>query len=286
MQKFKTYSFLILLITIATACDFIPSFKNDDRIPVARVYEKNLYAEDIVDVSPQNMTSQDSLLFVKNYINTWATEQLFLYQAEINLTSEVSSFEKLVADYRSALYINSYKEALVLAKLNTNISDEQVNEYYETNRNNFKLNEALVQFKYLHANADRSDEKGLIKLFKSKSKKDLDSIADMALEFKSFNFNDSIWVRYYDMESKMDFLKTMDKKQVLKKSNFIKKEDSLGLYLVTIKKVLLRNEIAPVNYITPTIKQIILQKRKLELIKKIEVDLLNDAIKNQYFEKY
>ena len=285
MQKIKVYSILILILT-ATACDFIPAFKNDERIPVAKVYEQRLYTEDIVAILPQNISSQDSLMFVKNYINTWAMEQLFLYQAEINLTSEGSSFEKLVADYRSALYINSYKEALVLTKLDTDVSEKQVNEYYEKNRNNFKLNEPLVQFKYIHTNTDRPDEKGLIKLFKSKKKEDLDSLSNMALEFKSFNFNDSIWVRYYDMESKMDFLKTMDKKQVLKKSNFIKKEDSLGLYLVTIKEVLKRNEIAPVNYITPTIKQIILQKRKLELIKKIEVDLLNDAIKNQYFEKY
>ena len=286
MQKLKVYSILILLIAAATACDFFPSFKNDDRIPVAKVYEKSLYAEDIVDVLPQNISSQDSLLFVKNFIDTWATEQLFLHQAELNLTSEASSFEKLVTDYRSALYINSYKEALVLTKLDTDISEVQISEYYEVNRENFKLNEALVQFRYIHTNTDRSDERGLIKLFKSKKKKDIDSLADMALEFKSFNFNDSIWVKYYDMESKIGFLKTEDKNTVLKKSNFIKKEDSLGLYLVTIKNVLKRNEIAPVNYITPTIKQIILQKRKLELLKKIEVDLLNDAIKNQYFEKY
>lgn len=286
MRKFKVYSILILMLAGTTACDFIPSFKNDERTPVAKVYDKHLYSEDIIDLLPHDITSQDSLMFVKSYINTWATKQLFLHHAEINLTSEASSFEKLVTDYRSALYINSYKEALVLTKLDTEVSDEQVNEYYTINRKNFKLNEALVQFKYIHANTDRSDEKGLIKLFRSSKKKDLDSLENMALEFKSFNFNDSIWIRYYDMESKMNFLKTMDKKQVLKKSNFIKKEDSLGLYLVTIKKVLMPNEIAPVNYIMPTIKQIILQKRKLELIKKIEVDLLNDAIKNQYFEKY
>ena len=55
---------------------------------------------------------------------------------------------------------------------------------------------------------------------------------------------------------------------------------------MTVKEVLKRNDIAPMSYITPTIKQIILQKRKLELLRKIEVDLLNDAIKKQYFEEY
>jgi hypothetical protein len=81
-------------------------------------------------------------------------------------------------------------------------------------------------------------------------------------------------------------LNTVNKKTLLKKSNFIEKEDSLGLYLIAINNVLKRNDIAPISYVKPTIKQIILHKRKLELLRKIEVELLNDAIKNQNFERY
>ena len=123
-------------------------------------------------------------------------------------------------------------------------------------------------------------------MFKSKKNEDIEELESMQLEFISYNFNDSIWVNYNEVFNKIDVLKDVPKNVVLKKLKFIQKEDSLGLYLITVKDVLLRNDIAPISYITPTIKQIILQKRKLELSRKIEIDLLNDAIKNENFEKY
>ncbi len=277
----------ILIVTLFISCDFIPSFKaKNDEEPIAKVYDKFLYKSAIEAHLPNGISKQDSILFVKNYIDSWAKQQLLLHQAEINLVDEVSSFENLVADYRSTLYINSYKEALILDKLDTTITSSQIKKYYLSNHQNFKLNEELVQFKYIHADIDRSDERELIKIFKSTKKDDAKELQLMALEFKSFNFNDSIWVKYDDMATKINCIKNMDKNKVLKKPNFIQEEDSLGLYLITINDVLKRNETAPMSYITPTIKQIILQKRKLELLRKIEVDLLNDAVKNRNFERY
>jgi len=282
----KNISIIVLVALLVTACDFIPSFKKDERKIVAKVYDSKLYVSDLDKALPKEMNQQDSILFVENYINSWATKQLLLHQAEINLTNEEASFEKLVSDYRSALYINSYKEALVLSKLDSTVSEEQIKKYYEENIDNFRLNEILVQFKYIHADINRTDKKELIQLFRSKKQEDFEKLQAMALEFKAYNFNDSIWIRYEDMKSKIGFLQDANPNKVLKKEYFLKKEDSLGLYLISIKDVLKLNDLAPVSYISPTIEQIILQKRKLELLNKVEVDLLNDAIKNQYFEKY
>ncbi|MFT7497462.1 MAG: hypothetical protein ACI8QP_000038 [Porticoccaceae bacterium] len=254
--------------------------------PIARVNDIFLFKEDVQDLFKLNVSEQDSILIIKNYIDSWAKQQLLLYQAEINLEIESLGFEKLVEDYRSTLYINAYKEALVSNKLDTIVSDAQVKQFYLSSYENFKLNEELVQLKYIHFNNNRSDEKKLIKLFKSKNNEDIEELESMQLEFISYNFNDSIWVKYNEVFNKINVLKDVPKNVVLKKLKFIQKEDSLGLYLITVKDVLLRNDTAPISYITPTIKQIILQKRKLELSRKIEIDLLNDAIKNENFEKY
>lgn len=278
---------IIILSLLVYSCEYIPTFKAEaEKIPVAQVYDKTLYLSDIKEYIPVDVSPQDSTLFVKNYIDSWAKEQLILRQAEINLTDEVSSFEKLVSDYRSALYINSYKEALVLDKLDTEVNEAEIETYYNDNFENFRLNEELVQFKYLEVNNQRADKKDLIKWFRSKKEEEFNQLNTMTLEFNSHNFNDSMWVKYTDMKSRIMVLQDMDKNRILKKSNFIQKEDSLNLYLILINDVLKRNEIAPKNYVSPTIKQIILQKRKLELLRKIEVDLLEDAIKNQNFEKY
>ncbi len=278
----------ILIFLLTVSCEYLPTFKEEltEDKPLARVHNKFLFEKDIKDLFKSEISEQDSITIIKNYIDSWAKQQLLLNQAEINLQSESLEFEKLVKDYRSTLYINAYKQALVSNKLDTIVTDSQVKQYYLSNHDNFKLNEELVQLKYIHFNKDRSDEKKLIKLFKSNKTEDKEELESMKLEFKSHNFNDTIWVKYNEILNKIEVLKNMPKKDILKKSNFIQKEDSLGLYLITVKDVLLRNDTAPISYISPTIEQIILQKRKLELIRKIEVDLINDAIKNENFEKY
>jgi hypothetical protein len=278
----------IVIFLLIVSCEYMPSIKEEisETPPIARVNDIFLFKEDVQDLFKSNVSEQDSILIIKNYIDSWAKQQLLLYQAEINLEIESLGFEKLVEDYRSTLYINAYKEALVSNKLDTIVSDAQVKQFYLSSYENFKLNEELVQLKYIHFNNNRSDEKKLIKLFKSKNNEDIEELESMQLEFISYNFNDSIWVKYNEVFNKINVLKDVPKNVVLKKLKFIQKEDSLGLYLITVKDVLLRNDTAPISYITPTIKQIILQKRKLELSRKIEIDLLNDAIKNENFEKY
>lgn len=276
------------ILLLIVSCEYIPTIKEkvSEELPIARVNDIFLYEKDIQDLFKADVSQQDSILILKNYIDSWAKQQLLLHQAEINLKSESLEFEKLVEDYRSTLYINAYKEALVSNKLDTVVTYAHVKQFYLSNHENFKLNEELVQLKYIHLSNDRSDEKKLIKLFKSSKIEDVEELESMKLEFISHNFNDTIWVKYNEIFKKINVLKDTPKMDVLKKSKFIQKEDSLGLYLITIKDVLLRNDTAPISYITPTIKQIILQKRKLELLRKIEVDLLNDAIKNENFEKY
>jgi hypothetical protein len=55
---------------------------------------------------------------------------------------------------------------------------------------------------------------------------------------------------------------------------------------VAVKDVLLRNNIAPLSYIKPTIKQMILHKRKIELIRDIEKIIVKDATQNKNFKTY
>jgi hypothetical protein len=102
----------------------------------------------------------------------------------------------------------------------------------------------------------------------------------------SHHLNDSIWIKYSDLLNEIPVLKTEDKQLLLKKDHFIQKEDSLSLYLVTIKKVLQSNEIAPKSYITPAIRQMILHQRKLLLLRNIEETLIKDATTKKQFEIY
>jgi len=250
---------------------------------VARVYDVYLYEEDIQNKLPSNLSKEDSIVLRNGIINSWATEYLLLYKAKLNVDITDEAIQKLVTNYRKELLVDKYKQAVLRQELDTVLTDLDINTYYEQNKAIYKLNEDLIQLKYIHFSNELKDKDKVVKLFKSNQKKDINILIHKELEFKSFNFNDSIWIRYNRVEEKFPFLKEERK---IKKNQFIQKEDSLGVYLVAVKSMLYRNDIAPKSYVIPTIKQMILHQRKLELIKEIEKTLVNDAINKKQFEQY
>ncbi len=172
----------------------------------------------------------------------WATKELLLEKARINVDDEDGDIKELVRNYEQELLIERYKKALLQQELDTLITETDLNDYYEANKNVYRLNEDLMQLKYIHFSNDLSDKKDMIKLFKSNDKEDIEELIERELEFYSFSFNDSIWVSYQDVEKKLAFLK--DEKNI-KKNQFIQKEDSLGVYLLAVKDMRHRNDIAP-----------------------------------------
>ena len=146
--------------------------------------------------------------------------------------------------------------------------------------------EELIKFRYIlvNENNDNLDEiEERFKRYDSIDRKVLDSIS---IQFRSYSLNDSIWIKLSEAVNKIPVINLENRNQLLKKSNFIQLKDSLGVYLMRIQDVLERNDIAPLEYVKPTIDQIVINKRKLELIKQIEKDITKDAINNKQFEVY
>jgi hypothetical protein len=281
MRYSVTYiCFLVLL----SSCEY---FKQDpEKTPIARVNDSYLYEDDIKSLISENTTQEDSALIVNNFINRWATQQLLIDQARINLSQEkLTTYDKLVQDYKDDLYTEAYKGAIVSRQLDSTVSQSELQDFYDINKENFKLKDDLLKVRYIWVDPNYSNiakARQLLDRFNNKDKTELNTLS---IQFKEFNFNDSIWVKKEALLGTLTVLKE-NSDQVLKKSNFTQLQDSLGVYLVKIEDILNPNDIAPISHIEPTIKQIILNRRKLELIKKLEKDITKDAIKNKNFEIY
>jgi hypothetical protein len=269
----------VLIALILQSC----SDKEQVEGAVARVNDRYLMEEDLQSVMPKNQTPQDSVLFRNNYIKTWATRELLYDKALINVRSQDDEINNLVEDYRRELLIERYKRAVLQQELDTVVTEENLDEYYENNKNVYRLNEDLLQLKLIHFASDLNERKEIEKLFRSNDPEDAEVLEERELEFFALSLNDSMWVSKTRVESRLPLLK---EENSLKKGQFIKKEDSLGVYLVAIKDVLHRNDVAPKSYVIPTIRQMILHNRKLELMNEIEKTLVMDAINNKQFEQY
>jgi hypothetical protein len=277
------YYILILVLSSFSSCEFLK--KNLDEEPVARVNNTYLYKEEIKDLISNGTTKEDSILRVNNYITHWATQQLLINGAQINLSLEKQKqFSSLVQQYKNDLFIKAYLEALVKRSIDTSVTQQEAIEVYNRNIETFKLNEELIKFRYINVSDNNINLKDIEARFKRFNQGDKTILDSIAIQFKSYSLNDSIWVRLEQAIAKIPVINPDNKKELLKKSNFIQLKDSLGLYLMQINEVLHRNDLAPLEYVMPTIKQIVINKRKLEFIKQLEKDITKDAIKNKQFE--
>ena len=266
------------------ACDF-PAVKTQIK-PLARVNDALLYKE-AIDFSFIEGRKADSILFVQNIINDWATTQLLIDGAILNLSESTQvDFEELVQQYKSDLYTSAYVEALVSQNIDTLVPDSELQKVYVANKQLFVLKEDLLKLRYININASISNLKEIKKRFKRFNSEDEIRLDSISIQFNSFYLKDSIWIKSEQVVSKIKPLQLGFNKVLLKKPNFIQLKDSLGLYLMQISEVLERGKPAPIEYVSPTLKQIVINNRKLKLIKKLKSDIVNDAIKNKNFEIY
>ncbi len=281
----KKAVYILIGCCFLVSCDFFK--RADDRTPIARVGESYLYKEDVDNLVAEGTSVEDSTLLVNGYITRWATQLLLVDGAKRNLSEKIQDdFNKLINQYRNDLYTKAYVEALVKRNIDTAVSLSEAKKIYESNKESFKLNEELIKLRYLNVAQNALNRDDIEKRFKRFDKKDKRFLDSVAVQFKSYSLNDSLWVKASQVIEKIPVLNAENKKELLKKSNFIQLKDSLGLYLIQINEVLQHNDYAPLEYVKPTVNQIVINRRKLELIKQFEKDITRDAIKNNQFEIY
>jgi hypothetical protein len=286
MKFLKTVlSTSIVLFLLASCNSFFK--KSEDRGPIARVGESYLYKEDITPMLTKDMTKEDSIAFVNGYINNWASKQLLLSKSKINLAEEkLAEFDALVNDYRADLYTRAYKEALVSQGTDTVIRRNQLETFYEREKENFKLKERIVRIRFVALPKNFLNQEEVSKRLKSFKEEDLSYLDSIGVQFKKLNFNDSIWVRSSRVMEEIPPITVNNQDRYLKKSQFFELEDSLGVYLGKIVEVKDINDIAPLSYITPTIKQVLLNRRKINYLRKLETEIIDEAIKDKEFEVF
>ena len=278
--------YVVVVFASLASCSYFFNEDNTEDV-VARVNDNYLSKEDISKIIPKGASKADSTLIAQNYINTWARKLLLLDNAKRNLPeAKQKEFNGLIDRYKTELYTKAYLEGLVKRSIDSMVNLEEAKKVYEANKESFKLNDELLQLRYISLSqnvVNLQDIKDRFINFGAEDQQFLDSIS---VQFNSYTLKDSTWVRANQVLEKIPPANQTNKNQLLKKSNFIELKDSLNLYLIQINDVLLRNDYAPLEYVRPTVNQIVLNRRKLELIEEIEKEILNDANKNKQFEIY
>ena len=255
---------------------------------VARVGDSYLYLSELDSLVPTNTSKEDSTIFIKNFIDRWAAQKLLTKAAERNLDdAKKEEFNGLIRQYKNDLYTKAYIEKIVQTNVDTIISDQELKNYYDQNKQNFKTNGTLLQLRYVFLSKDHPKYNAIRSKFLNFKKSDAKFWKRYQMQFKSSALNDSVWVSLNEVYRRMPFITPENREKYINEGMSFEKSDSLNeIYLVKIKKVINRNQISPFEYLKPTLQQVILNRRKLELIKKFEKEITEDAIKNKDYEVF
>lgn len=281
---FRSLLFSVFLLVALSSCKLLPSNTNKQGKPVARVYDKTLYREDIEGVIPAGTSANDSIEITSAYINNWIRQELLLKQAEDNLDETNRDFTRQIEQYRNSLIIYAYESELVKQKLDTVILMPEIETYYKANQNNFQLRENIVLASYVIINKNNPVAAKVKSLLLSTREADKEKLQSLCQENGAdFLINDGTWLSFTELTRKIP-LTVDDPEEFLRKNKYFEVKDSTTMYYVAISAYKSKESISPLNFEINNIRTILLNKRKAELLKRMEEDLISDAMKRNKYE--
>jgi Trp operon repressor len=244
---------------------------------LATVYDQELYASEVGSALGNFNSPEDSILAVKEFVNAWIKQTILLHKAE-NVLSDDEKDKTLELDqYLNDLLIYELQQKLIAQKLDTSISDIEINRYYENNKSNFELKENIVQMIFFKL---PTDIKGLDKMwsqFQRGNQNDLEELTFNTVENNGNFFRDEdVWLSFDDVVKEIP-ITTYNQENYLNNNKLIKLSDNKYTYFVKILNFKIRNSSSPLEFERERIRNIILNKRKVAMLIKYEEDLKKDA---------
>jgi hypothetical protein len=253
---------------------------------VARAYDFYLFPEDLAGIVPSGTSRQDSVSITRNFIDNWIRQKVVLHKAEENLDNEKKDVEQQLAEYRNSLITYAYEKALIEQKLDTSVSEKEVENFYNSNQNNFELKDNIIRVIYLKLNKKSPKIDKAKQWYKSDNKKDRALLTEYCHQFAlNYFLDDNTWLLFDDLLKEIP-IKTYDKEQFLQNNRNIEIEDSLNVYLVSIKGFMVKNSVSPLSFEENNIRTMIVNQRKLKLIEEMEHQAFENARKKNDVEVY
>ena len=273
-MKINSISFLFVFVILLSACQVQ---QEEEGEVIASAYEFKLYLSDLECDIPDGLHGNDSLLFVQNYINRWMQEKVILHSSLENLNDEDKQLEDKVEKYRNSLLIYNYHKRFIQQNLDTIVSDQEVNEYYQSHLKDFELKDNIVKVMFIKLDKESKNINEVKKLMKSNLPEDRDKIKDLADRVAvNYFLDDEAWLLFDDLLKEVP-IKTYNQESFLKNNTFFSIDDSLYTTLVKINGFQIKNSVSPLSFEYDRISSIILNKRKLMLITRLENDLMERA---------
>lgn len=270
---------LAALLLTAGSCH-----RNDASPLVAKVYNHELHRSDLVGLVGEGVSAEDSMAIVSAYIDQWVRQMVVLSKAEKNVTED---FSRQLGDYRNSLVLYAYERQIIDKLLDTVFTDEEVAEYYNTHLTDFRLKNSIVKTAYVIAPRRSSADQPLRRIVGKASFGDAEVVEMEHIASRhglNGYYDADTWIPFYNLQSAVP-ITTYNENLYLKQNRSIVISDDSLTYYVRIIDYKVSDDVSPLETQQQAIRSILLNRRKVELLARMQEDLMAEAEKGGHIER-
>jgi len=282
---FKKHLFFFIIVILSSSCG---KYKSQDELSYVARYQDNLLSNETLELAiPNNLSAEDSLVFLKHYVNQWAREKAILEHAVFNLKNEELELDILVENYKNALIKQRFEQNYLNQYLDTLITHATMHDYYTKNKNIFILKESIIKLVYIRVSKFAPELDELRHRMLLEFEEDIDWLIDYShLYAKRSNFDQDSWIKFNDFILELPIQEFQSNSILNDTDNVVQFEDEEDYYLLKIVDYAIKDQIPPLTYVKDQVHSLILHQRKKELLQNLENQLFEKALKEGKFEFY
>jgi hypothetical protein len=269
---------ILFILVILSACSNLFQSEPDDRI-VARANDKYLRMSELSERIPDGLSERDSITLAENYIMKWIQNEILTRQARESLEAGEQDFTKQLDEYRNSLLLFTLEQKLVSQYLDTVVSEQEIEAYFQQNRSQFELKGNIVKFDFVKITKRSRHLKEFRNLLKSDNPEYFIKLAEYAEKNATDYWFAREWISFNDLLNEMP-LEVDNQALYLRRTNYAEAEDSLFIYLLRIIDYKTADSISPLEFEKDKIRNIILNARKIDIIEKKRQEFIDQAFKD------
>ncbi|MGZ3931667.1 MAG: hypothetical protein ACXVP0_10010, partial [Bacteroidia bacterium] len=203
--------------------------------PIAVAGEKELSPEEFKKFNVYTGSHKDSLQMTQRGIERWAQDELFYQEAKKKLLPEDLDVEAEIEKYRKELINYKYEVRLIENNLDTAVTKQQIEEYYNSHQENFILKDNIVKVNYFKIPIQSKALDKIKKAIVSANPKDKENLKTLCLQYADNYFmNDSTWLLLEDVKKEIPQLKDLPEYNFYA-GRYFEYSDNLDYYYLKIK---------------------------------------------------
>lgn len=282
----KPFSFLSSLFAVVLLASCSSSLTDEtEQTIVAEAYGQKL-TEDQLLVNIRFNTYEDSLFAAEEYISQWVRQCVLVHHAKSALPDGQLNKKDLLDNYYNDLLIYDFQNYLIAGNIDTSVADSVIQSYYQENKSSFELKENIVKLIFFKIPNSYNGFDAAFRRFKQNEEKVYNELAVFcARNGGNFLIDPNSWLSFNDVLREIP-INSYNQEHFLNNNTHIRIDGSSFTYFVRILNFKFKNSLSPYEFEKDRIKNIILNKRKIQLIEQKERALIQSALNSNEVRQF